>query len=192
MTESPERPPTLIVLIGPPAVGSMTWCRWNRRNPVRSASSWPTVIDLLTDYFEYGSPSFNRLVASYRAELIEQAAESGLDLTTTGAWRFDVPDETDSFWRYARPYVERRGRVCFVELVAPLETRLDRNLTENRRRHKKTYWSTTEHLRRDAATHVYDSGGTRPFDVPLLRLETTRLSAADAAHGICEHFGLSH
>jgi hypothetical protein len=39
--------------------------------------------------------------------------------------------------------------------------------------------------------HRYDSGGTLPFDLPHLRLETEHLSAEAAAHRIVEHFDLS-
>jgi hypothetical protein len=40
------------------------------------------------------------------------------------------------------------------------------------------------------AKHRYDSGGTLPFDVPHLRIETEHLSAEVTAGRIIDHFGL--
>ena len=134
--------------------------------------------------------SYERLVVSYRRLFFEEAARSGLQIITTAGWRFDLPSEEEAIRSYAQPFVERGGRVYVVELLAPLEVRLARNLTENRRRHKRTDWSTEEALRQDAAQHRYDSGGILPLDLPLLRIETEHLTAEDTAARIHEHFGL--
>ena len=109
---------------------------------------------------------------------------------TTVAWRFDLPADAEAIGDWLRPYVEGGGRVLCAELVAPLDVRLERNRTENRRRHKNPYWVTDEYLRDMNAAHRYDSGGTFPFDLPHLRLETAHLSAEAAAERIAEHFGL--
>ena len=182
--------PTLVFIIRAPAVGKMTVGQALARRTGFRLFHVHQVIDLITEYFDYGTPAFQRLVPSIRAQVFEEAADTGLDLIATGSWQFDRPEHTDLFWRFVRPYVERCGRVCFVELLAPLSVRLERNLTENRRRNKKVDWSTEETLRRDAARHRYDSGGGLPLDLPLLRIETQDLEAETTAQRIADHFGL--
>lgn len=190
MGDSKRADPTLIFIIGPPSVGKMTVGQELARLTGFRLFHLHQVVDLVLEYFPYGSPGYLRLVRSFRRQVFEEGARHGLDLITTGAWPFDEQDETAVFWRYVRPYADGGGRVCFAELLAPLETRLIRNLTENRRRHKKTDWSTESALRQDAATHRYDSGETLPFDLPLLRIDTEHLTADAAATRIRTHHKL--
>lgn len=190
MADCPARCPTLVFLIGPPAVGKMTVGQALARRTGFRLFHLHQVVDLITQYFAYGSPAYLALMPSFRAQLFEEGARSGLSLITTGAWPFDEPAQTATFWRYVRPYVEGGGRACFMELLAPLEVRLARNLTENRRRHKQTDWSTEAALREDSALHCYDSGGALPFGLPLLRIETEHVSAEATAARICGHYGL--
>ena len=82
------------------------------------------------------------------------------------------------------------GRICFTELLAPLTVRLERNQTEHRRQHKKTDWATDDYLRWWDTEYHRHSGGTLPFDVPLLQLDTEYLTADEAAQRIAQHFGL--
>lgn len=186
-------PPTLVCVIGPPAVGKMTVGQALERITGYRLFHLHQIIDLVSAYFPYSTDpasSYERLVVSYRRLFFEEAARSGLQIITTAGWRFDLPSEEEAIRSYVQPFVERGGRVYVVELLAPLEVRLARNLTENRRRHKRTDWSTEEALRQDAAQHRYDSGGILPLDLPLLRIETEHLTAEDTAARIHEHFGL--
>jgi hypothetical protein len=112
--------------------------------------------------------------------------QADLHVVATVAWRFEVPIDADSIRDWLQPYIAG-GRVLCVELVAPLDVRLERNRTENRRQHKKAYWVTEEYLQEIHAAHRYDSGGAFPFNLPHLRLETIHLAAA---HRIAAHFAL--
>ncbi len=184
--------PTLVILLGPPAVGKMTVGQELERITGFRLFHLHQVIDLVLQYFPYNiapDSSFELLVVSYRRQFFEEAARSGLSVITTAGWRFDLPSEEEAIRSYIKPFVERHGRVYFVELRAALETRLTRNRTENRRRHKRTDWATDEHLREDDATHRYDSGGGFPFS-PLLCIQTEKLSAEATAMLIAEHFTL--
>jgi hypothetical protein len=185
--------PTLILIIGPPAVGKMTVGQALARITGFRLFHLHQIIDLVLQYFPYSidpeSP-FERLVVSYRRFFFEEAARSGLHIITTAGWRFDLPSEEDAVRSYVRPFLEGGGRAYTVELTASLETRLERNLTENRRRHKKADWSTEEVLRQDAALHRHDSGGTLPLDLPLLRIDTEHLTAEATAEQIRAHYGL--
>jgi hypothetical protein len=186
---SGARTPTLVCLIGPPAVGKMTVGQALCRRTGFRLFHGHVVADALSPYFPFGTPSFARLGQTWRRTFIEEARRAGLDLVTTVAWRFDVPADAESIRDWLRPYLEG-GRVLCVELAAPLEVRLARNRTEHRRRHKNPYWVTDAYLRDIHAAHRYDSGGAFPFDLPHLRLDTEHLSAEVAAQRIAEHFDL--
>ncbi len=119
----------------------------------------------------------------------EEAARSALDVVTTVAWRFDVPDDSATIQSWLEPYVTG-GRVLCVELVAPLAVRLERNRSEARRSQKNAYWVTDAYLTDMDAAHRYDSGGAFPLDLPHLRLETEQLDAEDVAERIMAYFDL--
>jgi hypothetical protein len=147
-------------------------------------------MDTLTALFPFDSPSFMRLHRLISFQILEEAAEQGISLVVTTGWRFDQPTDSAFNLAIAEPFSNRGGRVHYVELFAPIEIRLERNKTENRRRHKKTDWATDGYLRELDARHRYDSGGQLPFGTPFLRLDTTDVSASDAAELICGHFAL--
>jgi hypothetical protein len=147
------------------------------------------IADMLSPYFRFGTPPFVRLGQTWRRMFFEEGMQAGLNLVTTAAWRFDVPADAETIWSWLRPYREG-GRAICVELVAPLDIRLERNRTENRRRHKQADWVTDAYLQEIDASHRYDSGGAFPFDLPHLRLETEHLPAETAARRIVEHFEL--
>jgi hypothetical protein len=194
MSNAQTPSPALVFIFGPPAVGKMTVGQALERQTGFRLFHLHQVVDLVLDYFPYSddpvSP-FERLVVSCRRRFFREAARAGLKVITTAGWRFDLPAEEPAIRSYVRPFIDHGGCVCMVELQAPLETRLLRNSTENRRRHKKTDWSTEAHLCADAAAHCYDSGGTLPFALPLLQIDTTALTADAAAQRIREHFSLS-
>ncbi|MSW72015.1 MAG: hypothetical protein F2829_18370 [Actinobacteria bacterium] len=125
----------LLLIIGPPAVGKMTVGRAVAdRSTFRLFHNHHT-IELLLDVFDYGTPPFNRLNSEFRRRIIEEAAEAGADLVFTFVWDLDLPEESDWLARLVEPYADR---VAVVELVAGLDTRLQRNRTEHRLVEKKS------------------------------------------------------
>jgi hypothetical protein len=186
---SAEQIPTLVCLIGPPAVGKMTVGQELCRLTGFKLFHGHVVADVLTPYFLFGTPAFARLARTWRLMFFEEALKTGLNLVMTVAWRFDVSADAETIRTWLQPYIEG-GRVLCVELLAPLEVRLERARTENRRRHKNAPWVTETYLREIHTAHRYDSGGTLPFDLPYLQLETEHLSADLAAQLVAEHFDL--
>ncbi len=193
MSTADGSPPSLLVLFGPPAVGKTTVGQELERLTDFRLFHLHQVVDLLLQYFPYSitpSSPFDRLVVAYRRLFFEEAAQSGLHITTTMAWALDLPSEERALRSYIKPFLAAGGHVYLVELLVSLEVQLARNGTENRRRLKRVDWSTEEYLRRDAELHRYDSGGAIPFGLPFLRIETDDLSAEETAERICTHFGL--
>ncbi len=125
----------LLLIIGPPAVGKMTVGRAVAdRSTFRLFHNHHT-IELLLDVFDYGTLPFSRLNSEFRRRIIEEATEAGADLVFTFVWDLDLPEESDWLARLVEPYADR---VAVVELVAGLDTRLQRNRTEHRLAEKKS------------------------------------------------------
>lgn len=184
----------LLVLFGPPSVGKMTVGRAVvARSDFRLFHNH-AVIEPLLEVFEYGSPPFQRLLGRWRREVIEEAAASGTDLVLTFVWGLDLESDVPEVTAYIAPYVDRGAEVVFVELVADLPTRLERNRTEHRLAEKRSKrdvdWSDAN-LRESERTYVMTTtaGGTTPGERMLaghrhLKLDNTDLSADEAAEQI--------
>lgn len=122
----------LLVIFGPPAVGKMTVGR-----AIAAASDFRLfhnhmTIEPLLELFGHGTPAFNVLNDEFRVRIVEEAAASGTHLVFTFVWPVDDPEEVAVVERYIAPYVVAGRQVAFVELSAPLVTRLERNRTEDR------------------------------------------------------------
>ncbi len=146
------------------------------------------IFDLVTDYFSWQTLACHRLVMAFRTAFCTEAVRAGTSLIVTDTWDFDAP-LAGTLPPFLEPFREQ-GRICCVELVAPLAVLLQRNETENRLRNKKTDWSTNAYLQQYVSTHRFDSGGAFPLALPHLRLETDNLSAQAASQRIVEHFAL--
>jgi hypothetical protein len=184
------RPPTLVCLIGPPAVGKTTVGQALCRQTGFVLFHGHVVADVLSPYFPFGTPSFVRLGQTWRRTFLEAAVRAGLDVVTTVAWRFNLPGDAESIGDWLRPYIDGGGRVLCVELVAPVEVRLARNRSADRWQHKHLYRVTDASILDGDTAHRYDSGGAFPLNLPHLRLEAAQLPAEDAARHIAEHFAL--
>ncbi len=128
----------LLLIIGPPAVGKMTVGRAvAERSTYRLFHNHHT-IELLLDVFDYGTPPFSTLNSEFRRRLVEEAAASGTDLIFSFVWSMDLEEDAVFVERLVAPYAEQGGEIAVVELVADLDTRLERNGTEHRLAHKKS------------------------------------------------------
>jgi len=186
----------LLVIFGPPSVGKMTVGR-----AVAARSSFRlfhnhAVLEPLLEVFEYGSPSFVRLLGEWRRRIIEEAAASGTDLVLTFVWGLELEDDARELGDYIRPYGERGAEVSFVELFADLNTRLERNRTEHRLAEKRSKRDVTwsDGNVRELEQHVMNTGrGEAAAHTPgqrmlsghqHLRLDNTNLAADETAQEI--------
>ena len=184
--------PWLVAIVGPIAVGKMTVGQALRELTGFELLHNHMVIDLLTPFFEFGSPPFERLAVSLREQFFEEAAGSGLGLISTWGWFFESSEETELVRRLIEPFERHGGTVSFAELAAPLEVRLERNRTENRRAHKRVDWATDEAVASFGRSHAINTSAEVPFPWPErhLKIENSELAADVVARQIQEHFGL--
>ena len=190
----PARAPMLVFVVGPPAVGKMTvGHELSRRTGLRLFHNHHT-IDLVLRFFAFGTPPFQRLVGEFRRRIFEEVAASDLPgLIFTYVWAFDDPRDAAAVERWATIFRDRGGRVVFAELEASQDERLRRNETEFRlaeKPFKRDLAASRERLLEGDARYQLNSRGTFDGRSDWLRLETTELTAADAAARIQDRFGL--
>lgn len=123
----------LLLLFGPPAVGKMTVGRAiTQASPFRLFHNHMTIEPLL-ETFGFGTPAFNTLNTEFRRRVLEEAAAHEIDLVFSVVWALDCADDLRLMESYVQIF---DGDAAFVELRADLDTRLQRNRTEERLLHK--------------------------------------------------------
>jgi len=186
--------PTLLFVVGPPAVGKMTVGREISKRTGLRLFHHHLSAELVLPFFDFGSPAFDRLVDRFRRHLIEEVAASDLPgLIFTYVWAYDLPGEQKTLERYAHLFQRRGGRVLYAELQASQEERLNRNAGASRlsaKPSKRNIEASRRHLL-EAARYRLDSAGEFDGRPDYLRIETTHLSPADVVTQIIDHFGLA-
>jgi hypothetical protein len=151
-------------------------------------------IDLVTQFFAFGTPPFNRLVSSVRQQILTEVATSELPgVIFTYVWAFDEPGEQEAIDAYTAPFRELGQRVLFVELEALQQERLRRNRSEFRLAHKpvkRDLESSDANLLEMDQRYKLSSGGRFDERDDWLRLDNTDLPAPVVADLVIEHFGL--
>jgi hypothetical protein len=172
----PTAKPTLVVLYGPPAVGKLTIAReLSKRRPFKLLHNHAT-IDPVLPFFEYGTRPFWEVVGRFRHHIAEVAAREGVDLIYTYVF---ASGEEAHIERIAEPYEAAGGRVCLVQLLAPLDELQKRVVQPSRREFRKG--TDPEHVAETMAR--YDL--TTPVaGRPSLTIDTTQLTPDAAADAI--------
>lgn len=145
-----------VCVFGPPAVGKMTVGRELARLTGFKLLHNHMTVETVLDIFPFGSAPFGRLVTEFRRRIIEEAIAAELPgLVFTIVWGLDDEEDRNLVASYVDLVESSGGRVCFVELSAPLEERLVRNTTELRLDHKRSKrdlaWSRQNVIDLDAA-----------------------------------------
>lgn len=185
---------TLLVIIGPPAVGKMTVGEEIARRTGLRLFHNHLAIEPVLRFFPFGSPPFGRLVGRFRRDLIEEVAASDLPgLIFTYVWAFDLPEDERAVERFAEPFRRRGGRVLLVELAAGQEERLRRNEGASRlaeKPSKRNLEASRQNLLDLDRQYQLDSGGRFDGRDDYLRVDNTHLSPARVATTVITHFGL--
>lgn len=116
----------LLVLFGAPAVGKTTIGTLIESKTDFKLFHNHMVMDGIMHIFGVGTPSENRLSKIVRTQIIEEAAQTGIDLIFTYVWDFSKEKGKANIDTYKKLYESYGGEVIFVELVAPLKTRVER------------------------------------------------------------------
>ena len=180
-----------VILFGPPAVGKMSVGQELSRLTGYPLLHNHMTVDLVRQFFDFGTPQYDRLVPTFRQMLVVEVAASDLPgLIFTFVWDLDL-DGDRQFVNGLRDVVAAHGGTThYAELEAGLEERVARNRTENRLRHKKIEPIGAEAFLRSAeGIHRMNSCGNFPYPEQYIKINNMHLSAEAAAQRIVEAFG---
>ena len=179
----------LLILFGAQAVGKMTVGQALAEiTPLKLFHNHMTIEPVISLFGGFHGRASDRL----RQVIFEEFA--GCDqygMIFTYVWAFDQQADWDYIARLTRVFEEKGATVDYCELIAPEETRLCRNRTENRLREKpsKRNVAASEALIVDLEKHYrcVSNPGEIPYE-RYLRLDNTNLSPQEAAEIIADHF----
>lgn len=181
-----------VLLFGPSAVGKMTVGQELAKITGLKLFHNHMSMEFANQFFEFSTPSFNRITNLVRKEVVNEVANSDLPgMIFTFVWALDLAKEADYVDQFINVFKEKGAEIFYVELEADLEERLKRNVHEHRLQHKKSKRDTENSeriLRREHEKFRCNSlpgEFTRPNH---LKINNTKLSAESVAKQIVQHY----
>ena len=186
---------TLLIVIGPHAVGKMTVGQELARITELKLFHNHMSIELVRKLFKHSDKEWHELNKTIRQTVFELFAKGDFPgLIFTYMCDFDMQSEFD-YLRSVTELFESNGSKCHVvELCADFDVRLERNKTENRLAHKESKrdleWSERE-MRSTSQNHRLNSyeGEKLPFE-SYLKIDNTFLEPQAVAEMIKKYFDL--
>ncbi len=179
----------LLLLFGNSAVGKMTVGQeLYKITPFRLLHNHVAIEPVLEVFGNFNGKVIQRI----RDVIFEEFSQTDNEgLIFTFMWAFDMQSDWDYIEHVKKIFGAIEEDTYYVELVAPQEIRLQRNVTENRLKHKaskRDIEASNARLIRDDLNHRCES---LPGEIPFpnyLRLDNSNISAAEAAKVIKETF----
>jgi len=181
----------LVFLIGDAAVGKMTVGQELMKiTDLRLFHNHMTIEPVIEVFGYFHGKSINRI----REIIFEEfAASDNYGLIFTYMWAFDQKSDWDYVEHVTNIFREKGADVYYVELVAPQEIRLQRNITENRLKHKASKRdieiSNQRLINDDKNYRCVSNDGEIQFD-NYIKIDNSNLSAELVAMMIKERFDL--
>ena len=173
----------LIFLYGAPAVGKLTVANEIAKRTDFKVFHNHLSIDCIEPVFEFGSPSFYKLIELIRVETVAEAARAGQNLIYTFCYAKDLDDaHVEKITHIVEEY---GGEICFVLLTADKTELEKRVLEESRRQYGKAKSVEMMHY----FFNTYDLFSPVPGRESLI-IDNTNVSTKEAAAKIIAHFGL--
>ena len=180
----------LLFMIGDTAVGKMTVGQeLTKITDFRLFYNHMTIEPVIEVFGNYNHKVNGRL----RDVIFEEfAASDNYGLIFTYMWAFDCQSDWDYVEHVKSIFNLADEDTYYVELIAPQEVRLQRNVTENRLLHKASKRdieaSNNRLINDDARYRCVSNPGEIPFP-NYLRIENENLTPKETAEKIKEHFG---
>ena len=179
----------LLLLCGNSAVGKMTVGQeLTKITPFRLMHNHMMIEPVLEIFGEFRSDVITKL----RSVILEEFGKTDhYGLIFTYMMAFDMPSEYAYIQKVKESLGVQEEDVYYVELVAPQHIRLERNVTENRLRHKaskRDIAASNARLIRDDENHRMESLPGEIDSPRYLRIDNSSLSPEQTAQIIQEHF----
>lgn len=173
----------LVFIYGPPAVGKLTVGKALAKQTGFRLFHNHLAIDAVKPVFDFGTPSFWKLVSQFRKEVLDEAAKEDIDTIFTFVY---VKGEDDEYVKEIVRVVESHGgEACFVRLYCTPKKLNRRVANKSRKRIGK--------LTSRSALAELASKSDLTSEVPFagsLSLDTTKASPQRVSAAIAKHFGL--
>lgn len=183
-----------VLIFGPLAVGKMTVGQELEIITGLKLFHNHMTIEMVLPFFDMKSPTFMRLVNSFRIKMFEEIARSKLDgLIFTYVWHLDQECDCAFIERAVTIFEKENATVSYVELEANLEERLIRNRSPNRLHHKPSkadFAASEQELLETDRKHVLNSSHHHFNQMNHLKIDNTNISAEVVARRIKEWFSL--
>lgn len=185
----------LILLFGPPAVGKMTVGQEIAELTGFKLFHNHMSLELANQFFDWSTPNFQKIDRLVRFGIFDIVAKSDLPgFIFTFVWALDLPREADYLDEIISHFRPRGFTIHHVELQASLDTRLARNKTENRLRHKPSKRNLSfsdQLLQHDEANHRMQSLEGEHPERKILRVDTEGKLAHEVAQIIVQELGIA-
>ena len=180
----------LVFIIGSGAVGKMTVGQeLMKLTGLRLFHNHMTIEPVIELFGTYNGKVVSELREVFFREF---AASDQKGMIFTYMWAFDHQSDWDYVEHVKEIFAPYGTEYYCVELVAPMEVRLARNVSENRlanKRSKLDIEASNERIRSEENYRLVSYEGEVPFD-NYLRIDNTDISAEEAAKLIQKTFGL--
>lgn len=184
---------TLVIILGPHAVGKMTVGQELMKITDLRLFHNHMSIELARQLFDFGTKewrTFNESIRSQVFELFAKGDTPGLIFTFMCA--FDIPEEFVYLNNLIELFKTNGAKCCVVELCADFDVRIERNKTENRLLHKESKRDlerSEAEMRKTSAAYRLNSydGEELPFE-NFLKIDNTNLEPEEVAAQIKKHF----
>jgi len=182
----------LVVVFGPPAVGKMTVGYALAKLTGMKVFHNHMTIDLILEFFPYGSKRFSTLVSEFRQRIFEEVAASDLPgLIFTYVWALDQPSDKEQIDSYCEIFRRHGANIYFVELEADLNERLERNKSEFRLAKKTSKRDTArseKNLLQTEKQYRMNSNGDFFYQENYVKINITNLAPEETAKRIVDAF----
>lgn len=184
----------LAFIFGPPAVGKMSVGHELEKLTGFKLFHNHMTIDLVKQLLDVADPAFGQLVEDLRIRILTALAESEQKgVIFTAGLDFDEAENMDFVNTIEHIFTSRRQEVYYLELMAPLEVRLERNKTPHRLEHKPTkrdLESSEAIVLKYDKTCRFNSAPGEFTKKNYMRLDNTDLEPHTVAMTFVERFGL--
>lgn len=184
----------LVIIIGPHAVGKMTVGQELSQLTGLKLFHNHMTIDLVSQFFSYGTQQSRRLISLFRQEIFEEVSKSDLPgMIFTYMWAFEEQSDWDYIDYVCSIFESQNSEIYFVELEADYDLRIERNKTSNRLEHKPTKRD-LEHSEK-IFRHLEEKHRLNSLEGEIqrenyMRINNTNLAPDVVARMIYEHFEL--
>lgn len=174
----------LLFIYGPPATGKLTVSNEIARLTGFKVFHNHLTVDAVLPIFDFGTPSFGKLINLFRFETVAEAARNDLNLIYTFCYAKDLDDF--HVQEITKAVEENGGEVCFVLLKCERKELEIRVLAESRQKFEKI--KSLALLKE--LLEKYELFTPVP-DRESLVVDNTNLSPQEAAKQIIEQFQLT-